>query len=54
MDAIIFLKAIGNLLFAAILFLAIFITAGFSIVLNLLKEFSLAQLNKRTFSFKRK
>lgn len=54
MDVIIFLKAIGNLLFAAILFLAVFITAGFSIVLNLLKEFRFAQLTRRSFSFRRK
>lgn len=54
MDAILFLKAIGNLVFAAILFLAIFITAGFSVVINLLKQFSVAQLNKRNFSFRRK
>ena len=54
MDAILFLKAIGNLLFAAILFLAIFITAGCSIVLNLLKEFSIAQLTKRSCSIRRR
>jgi len=54
MDAIIFLKAIGNLVFAAILFLAIFITAGFSILLNLLKEFSIAQFTKRSFGIKRR
>ncbi|WP_171037982.1 hypothetical protein [Dyadobacter luticola] len=37
MDVIIFLKAISNLLFAAILFLAVAITSAFSIVLYLVK-----------------
>ncbi|WP_157486647.1 hypothetical protein [Dyadobacter alkalitolerans] len=54
MDFIIFLKAIGNLVFAVILFLAIFITAGFSAVLNLLKQFGHAQLSRRNISFRRK
>ncbi|MCF2487964.1 hypothetical protein [Dyadobacter sp. CY347] len=54
MDVIIFLKAIGNLVFAAILFLAVFITAGFSIVLNLLKQFKPVQLARRNFSFRRR
>jgi hypothetical protein len=40
MDVIIFLKAISNLLFAAILILAVVITSAFSIVFYILKGFA--------------
>jgi hypothetical protein len=38
MDAILFFKAIGNLVFAAILFMAVIITATFSVLFHIVKE----------------
>ena len=54
MDVIIFMKAIGNLLFAAILFLAIIITAGFSAVLHIVKDIIPLSQVRKPFLFKRK
>lgn len=47
MDLIIFFKAVGNLLFAAILFLAIAITSVLSVLLYIMKGFTPSLINKK-------
>jgi hypothetical protein len=53
MDAIIFLKAIGNLLFTAILFLAVMVTFAFSTLSYLLRGFVPAISNVRSMMLNR-
>lgn len=53
MDAIIFLKAIGNLLFTAILFLAVLVTFAFSMLSYLLRGFVPALSNLRSLMLTR-
>ena len=53
MDAIIFLKAIGNLLFTAILFLAVLVTFAFSMLSYILRGFVPALSNLRTLMLTR-
>jgi hypothetical protein len=48
MDIIIFFKAIGNLLFTAILFFAILVTSAFSVLTYLLKGMAPAVVNFKT------
>jgi hypothetical protein len=48
------MKAIGNLLFAAILFLAVFFTAGLSAVLHIFKDIIPLQMTRKPFIFRRK
>ncbi|CAG5073045.1 hypothetical protein DYBT9623_04572 [Dyadobacter sp. CECT 9623] len=48
MDIIIFFKAIGNLLFTAILFFAILVTSAFSVLTYLLKGMVPAMTNFKT------
>ncbi|MCE7059326.1 hypothetical protein [Dyadobacter sp. CY343] len=48
MDIIIFFKAIGNLLFTAILFFAILVTSAFSVLTYLLKGMVPAVTNFKT------
>ena len=47
MDLIIFFKAVGNLLFAAILFFAIAITSVLSVLLYIMKGFTPSLINKK-------
>ncbi|MEO6284213.1 MAG: hypothetical protein ABIN80_01840 [Dyadobacter sp.] len=54
MDIIIFFKAIGNLLFAAILFLAVLITSAFSALVYLLKGIRPALHYRKALLFRRK
>lgn len=53
MDIVIFLKAIGNLLFTAILFFAVLVTSAFSILTYLLKGMAPAVNNFRTLLLNR-
>jgi len=53
MDLIIFFKAIGNLLFAAILMLAIVITSLFSIFYYMMKELTPAIMHKKEILFRK-
>ncbi|WP_171036437.1 hypothetical protein [Dyadobacter sediminis] len=53
MDVIIFLKAVGNLLFAAILLMAVLITSTFSILVYLVKGFKPALIGKTQLFFNR-
>jgi hypothetical protein len=54
MDLIIFFKAIGNLLFAAILFLAVLITSAFSMLVYLFKGLTPAIQFRKGLLFRRK
>ncbi|WAC09286.1 hypothetical protein [Dyadobacter pollutisoli] len=54
MDIIIFFKAIGNLLFAAILFLAVLITSAFSVLIYLFKGLGPALHYRKGLLFRRK
>ncbi|WP_084165783.1 hypothetical protein [Dyadobacter crusticola] len=53
MDAIIFLKAIGNLLFTAILFLAVMVTFAFSMLSYILRGFGPALSSLRSMMLTR-
>lgn len=54
MDIIIFFKAIGNLLFAAILFLAVLITSAFSVLMYLFKGLGPALHYRKGLLFRRR
>jgi hypothetical protein len=54
MDLIIFFKAIGNLLFAAILFLAVLITSAFSMLVYLFKGLTPTIQFRKGLLFRRK
>jgi len=53
MDLIIFFKAVGNLLFAAILFMAIAISSLLSVLLYLMKGFTPILFNKKELLFRK-
>lgn len=53
MDVIIFLKAVGNLLFACILLMAVLITSTFSILVYILRGFKPALIGKKQLFFGR-
>jgi hypothetical protein len=53
MDVIIFLKAVGNLLFAVILFMAVLITSTFSVLVYILKGFKPAFTGRKQLFFSR-
>jgi len=54
MDILILVKATGSIIFAVILFLAVFLAAGFSTMLHMLKFIKPLQFARKTLIFKRK